>query len=420
MNDAYDILGVQKKPTTVDYDAKSTFESKMKAIKSMDSEKKKQDKIYHNKVREEAAELVRTPVQKWRFFKFAQDDRDDDLRIYHWRRQEECDDRPYAFSSLNVPIRVFSYNEQEYHTVIAPLEWDAHDRWNKTETDFLFLLCNHFDLMFPIIYDRYNHKAPLFDHLNINEIQGPKTLEQLKRRYYTIAQVLLSYRSFNNTDLIKRHPVMKTPYAFEKETQRMENLKRYFSRLKSIDAEEASIKHSLKHIQSIIDHQAAEAKAAALKKKTPKKRKRKLKKTKDVSQETLRKEAYYEQLALHFDFQESLRHVTKPGVYTRSQLILSTKLKYTYPLRKKNVIMGRLASQFDLPYFGSLLKPCFTEVYQEHVTRLLHQLHFLDTLEEKMVPRAERDVDFFQTKYDRDHPHSPLSNDRPIKKKRLN
>jgi DNA methyltransferase 1-associated protein 1 len=54
--------------------------------------------------------------------------------------------------------------------------------WTREETDYLFHLCQQFDLRFIVIADRYDYP------------EKERTLEELKERYYHISKMVIRHR----------------------------------------------------------------------------------------------------------------------------------------------------------------------------------------------------------------------------------
>lgn len=68
------------------------------------------------------------------------------------------------------------YTDEEY------AEYFSKGHWSKSDTDNLFDLCQRFDLRWSVIHDRWP------SHLS------PKSMEELKARYYEITNQLKKVR----------------------------------------------------------------------------------------------------------------------------------------------------------------------------------------------------------------------------------
>ena len=78
------------------------------------------------------------------------------------------------------------YLQQVEMPAFSDLEYQQHlhdDNWTKQETDHLFDLCRQFDLRFVVIQDRWD-----------KEKFSPRSVEDLKERYYNICNVLTKVR----------------------------------------------------------------------------------------------------------------------------------------------------------------------------------------------------------------------------------
>ena len=78
------------------------------------------------------------------------------------------------------------YLQQVEMPAFSDLEYQQHlhdDNWTKQETDHLFDLCRQFDLRFVVIQDHWD-----------KEKFSPRSVEDLKERYYNICNVLTKVR----------------------------------------------------------------------------------------------------------------------------------------------------------------------------------------------------------------------------------
>ena len=121
-----------------------------------------------------------------------------------------------------------------------------------TRNDFeacqvLFDLCRRFDLRWPVIHDRFPKGST------------PRTMEQLKERYYDMCRTLLAARSANPTDGTdySEHPLAKFKFDAKHERER----KAEFERLYERNAEEVATE-----IRRLEQAKALEAKMKAQKK----------------------------------------------------------------------------------------------------------------------------------------------------------
>jgi DNA methyltransferase 1-associated protein 1 len=122
-------------------------------------------------------ELVNKPIQKWEWKKIKSSTFPKNLQISHWEKVKPIPDKDYPFATLNIIPIVLQPTIQEYQ-IISSVD---NKNWTMEETRELFDLCRRFDLRFTVIHDRFssNHK---------------KSIEELKRHYYTITRILQELR----------------------------------------------------------------------------------------------------------------------------------------------------------------------------------------------------------------------------------
>lgn len=92
----------------------------------------------------------------------------------------------FNMGKWSVAIRVPEYTLEQYDKHFK------HDDWTKEETDYLMRLASDYDLRWILIADRYDpeelHASQAHeDGMDLAKQYGPRTMEQLKSRYYQIA-----------------------------------------------------------------------------------------------------------------------------------------------------------------------------------------------------------------------------------------
>ena len=123
---------------------------------------------------------------EWRPFENAA--RTDALRLRHWKKNNDKN-TTYTFARFNKTVRILSYSDSEYATVLQ------HATWTKEETDALFEKCRQFDLRWPVTHELPASPPPLPPHLpqlppNLplqvihDRLPGSRSMEELKERYY--------------------------------------------------------------------------------------------------------------------------------------------------------------------------------------------------------------------------------------------
>ncbi|KAK2056559.1 SWR1-complex protein 4 [Colletotrichum caudatum] len=162
----------------------------------------------------------RKPATKWELKPFTNSARGDNgaLVLKHWKRKtpmveetvalggdaemkdaegEQVASKPEdsMFAKFNVEVDVPQYSEDQYQTNLQS------DDWTKEETDYLLSLVRDFDLRWPIIWDRYDYvpeaingeaSADGDESKAIIPVPKPRTMEDLKARYYEVAAKMMA------------------------------------------------------------------------------------------------------------------------------------------------------------------------------------------------------------------------------------
>eukprot|EP00968_Pinguiococcus_pyrenoidosus_P023551 scaffold3870_cov246-Pinguiococcus_pyrenoidosus.AAC.5 len=112
---------------------------------------------------------------KWKWTTFKNSARGDKFSAKHWQKASvEYPD--YPFSRFNVSLESVVYSDEEYDKVLAS------GSWTRSETDYLMILCQRYDLRWPVIADRYT-LTPL------------RAVEDMQKRYYDVVRALILYRT---------------------------------------------------------------------------------------------------------------------------------------------------------------------------------------------------------------------------------
>ncbi|KAK1654715.1 SWR1-complex protein 4 [Colletotrichum phormii] len=163
----------------------------------------------------------RKPATKWELKPFTNSARGDSgaLVLKHWKRKtptatengqqggdadmKDAEGEQQAavkpensmFAKFNVEVDVPQYSEDQYRTNLQ------NDDWSKEETDYLLGLVKDFDLRWPIIWDRYDYlpeaingeaSADGDESKAIIPVPKPRTMEDLKARYYDVAAKMMA------------------------------------------------------------------------------------------------------------------------------------------------------------------------------------------------------------------------------------
>ncbi|KAF6823447.1 SWR1-complex protein 4 [Colletotrichum musicola] len=168
--------------------------------------------------------VSRKPASKWELKPFINSAREDKkkegrLVLKHWRRKTPGPDNAAAaaegdtemkdadgagssakpedssFAKYNVQVNVPQYSEDQYRANLQS------DDWTKEETDYLLELVKDFDMRWPLIWDRYDYvpeaingeaSADGDESKAIIPVPKPRTMEDLKARYYELAAKMMT------------------------------------------------------------------------------------------------------------------------------------------------------------------------------------------------------------------------------------
>eukprot|EP00882_Tetradesmus_deserticola_P032191 GHRQ01036439.1.p1 GENE.GHRQ01036439.1~~GHRQ01036439.1.p1 ORF type:complete len:296 (+),score=146.40 GHRQ01036439.1:869-1756(+) len=125
--------------------------------------------------------------------------------------------------------------------------------WTKEETDYLLDMLEAYDLRFVVVADRYNFpNGP------------PRSLEDLKDRYYAIARRLLVAREGTEATLLNNQ-LLRQPYNAAAERARRAALNTLMARSNAAEASENEILEQARVVEDKrkAEHAAASAQAAA-------------------------------------------------------------------------------------------------------------------------------------------------------------
>lgn len=183
-------------------------------------------------------------INKWKWKEFTNESRDDDLKLFHWEKENNELDH-YQFSEYNNKIDRIIYKEDEYKECVHS------DGWTKEQTDYLFDLCYKYDLRWFVISDRYS----LLPYRSENEC---------KYRYYSVCKCILQYRKQNNQILTPyEETILNYNYDKEYDIQRNLQFDKLFKISKLEELELKKYEAELRTVESIIKELLCDSKALA-------------------------------------------------------------------------------------------------------------------------------------------------------------
>ncbi|KAK7946781.1 SWR1-complex protein 4 [Apiospora aurea] len=216
----------------------------------------------------------RKPAARWEMRPFRNSARgDESLILRHWRRKtdvqpptapqpdqqqngqpdedkmdadngeskpEEMEDS--SFAKFNVKVDVPQYSEDQYNSTLANKDW------TKDETDYLMEAVRDYDLRWPIIWDRYDYQSKDGDastdaNTAVVQARKPRTLEDLKARYYEVAAKMMAVQrpvQYMNQAEYNLHEIM-TSFKPEDEIRRKKFAEAQMGRSKEEAREEESL-----------------------------------------------------------------------------------------------------------------------------------------------------------------------------------
>uniref|UniRef100_A0A915HZ93 DNA methyltransferase 1-associated protein 1 n=1 Tax=Romanomermis culicivorax TaxID=13658 RepID=A0A915HZ93_ROMCU len=185
------------------------------------------------------ARLGMRKVRPWRWTKFANPARKDNLQLSHWHRvEEEEEDKPYPFAKFNKVLEIKYPNTEEIKT----LQY-ADDNWSQAELEHLFDLCSKFDLRWPIVHDRFDSKT--FKN---------RSMEDLKDKFYNVSNQLIKAAAPTDSEPALMH------FDAQHERLRKEQLKKLWNRTEKHVEEEEMLVDELQRIEARKKERARKAK----------------------------------------------------------------------------------------------------------------------------------------------------------------
>lgn len=169
---------------------------------------------------------------KWEWREFSNPARSDNLKLSHWVKATMDPNTEYPFAKYNVLPQSYTYSYDEYTNLLD------EPGWTKEETDYLFSIVQEYDLRFYVIADRYNYPGG-----------PPRTIEDIKDRYYGICKKLIRSRPWPGDDASKSQAVASVSYDKEREIKRKNYLASLESRTTEEIAEEEALFIELKRLE---------------------------------------------------------------------------------------------------------------------------------------------------------------------------
>ncbi|TDL29904.1 hypothetical protein BD410DRAFT_817836 [Rickenella mellea] len=174
----------------------------------------------------------RVYVLKEEWQEFSNPGRADSLKLCHWVKATTDPTAEYQFAKYNVPSTVYTYSQDEYNRLLEDKDW------TKEETDYLFNVVREYDLRFYVVADRYDYPGG-----------QPRTIEDLKDRYYSVCRRLIRNRPWAGDESSKVQLVASFFYDKDREVTRKKYIASLENRTPDQIAEEEALYVEVKRLE---------------------------------------------------------------------------------------------------------------------------------------------------------------------------
>lgn len=169
---------------------------------------------------------------KWEERPFKNAARKDGLELRHWVKASTDPAAEYPFAKYNVPPVSYTYSQDEFTRFLEDKEW------TKEETDYLFNVVQEYDTRWYIIHDRYSYPEGT-----------PRTLEDLKDRYYSVCRKLVRNRPWAGDEASRGQLISTFQFDKERELTRKKYLLSLENRTPEQIAEEEALYIEIKRLE---------------------------------------------------------------------------------------------------------------------------------------------------------------------------
>lgn len=161
--------------------------------------------------------------------KFDDENSDFRPRILQWTQEKDLN-KKFKFAKYDLPLVIPKFTSDEYDEHLANIDVT----WKKEETFYLWELLERYEMRFFVVFDRYDVQ------------KYPRSLDELKHRFYSIAKVLAEVRGERNS------PYLNYVFDLNYEKHRKYQLEKYIIRGKEKTEEEKQLNEDLKKIELMI------------------------------------------------------------------------------------------------------------------------------------------------------------------------
>jgi DNA methyltransferase 1-associated protein 1 len=161
--------------------------------------------------------------------KFDEENSEFKPKILQWMQEKDLN-KKFKFAKYDLPLVMPKFTSDEYDEHLANMDLS----WKKEETLYLWELLEKYEMRFFVVFDRYDTQ------------KYPRTLDELKHRFYSIAKVLAEIRGERNS------PYLNYVFDLNYEKHRKYQLEKYIIRGKDKTEEEKILNEDLKKIELMI------------------------------------------------------------------------------------------------------------------------------------------------------------------------
>ncbi|TFK43717.1 hypothetical protein BDQ12DRAFT_675442 [Crucibulum laeve] len=168
----------------------------------------------------------------WELRAFKNKGRSDDLELKHWVKSTTDPTAGYPFAKYNIQSTSYTYSQDEYTRFLDDREW------TKEETDYLFSIVREYDTRWYIIHDSYDYPGGM-----------PRTLEDLKDRYYSVCRKLVRNRPWAGDEISKNQLIQSFQFDKDRELTRKKYLLSLENRTQEQIVEEEALYIEIKRLE---------------------------------------------------------------------------------------------------------------------------------------------------------------------------
>lgn len=176
---------------------------------------------------------------RWIFapIKFGEEKASHHPEVMHWVQRKEAH-KVFKYTKYDISLTFPQFSSEEYDELLAGLDGN----WKKEETMYLWELLQLYELRFFVVHDRWDQE------------KYPRSIEEIKQRFYTIARELAEARGEKGSPYLSYH------YDVNYEKHRKYQLEKYILRGRDRNEEERLLNEEYRKIDLLIKKKEREQK----------------------------------------------------------------------------------------------------------------------------------------------------------------